>query len=360
MTAGDIIRQRLLNQRIAETTFTKPEQVVSYFSAVQAQEYAVSKWAIGLRANGLVDDDVEKAVNDGKILRTHALRPTWHFVTPADIRWMLMLNKPRVLASMKARWKELDLNDKIVSRSNNILAKALEGKQLTRKALKELLQKQKIKTDESRLSHLLMAAELDALICSGPREGKHFTYALLDERVTATKPALSLSNVALTKDEALYKLAERYFTSRGPATIQDFATWSGLAMADIRKSVEMLPKKFVREIVVDKEYIFIPNDDKIKDKSRGTFLMPDYDEYGIGYKDRSEMNPHGVVSVTREGSFVFSRMIVVDGVLAGGWKKMETKNGIEVEVIPTIPLNKSQQQSLQKAVNRYKDFIGVI
>jgi hypothetical protein len=193
-----------------------------------------------------------------------------------------------------------------------------------------------------------MAAELDALICSGPREGKQFTYALLDERVASTKK--------LTRDEALYTLAERYFTSRGPATIHDFAWWSGLTMADVRRSIESLPKKFIREAADGKEYIFIPTDDKIKDKPRTTFLMPDYDEYGISYKHRDALNPHNVQWMRVDGKVVFSRLIIVDGVAAGGWKRIETKNGIDVEATLAISLSKSQQDALQKAIKRFKDF----
>lgn len=349
MNAQEIIRQRLLNQRIANTAFTKPEQVVAHLGAVQAQEYAVSKWSIGLRANGLVDTDVEKAVNDGKILRTHALRPTWHFVTPEDIRWMLMLNKPRVMAGMKARWKQLDLTDKIATKSNNIITKALQGnKQLTRTEIKAQLEKQKIKTDDSRLSHLLMVAELDALICSGPRVGKNFTYMLLDERVASTK--------TFSNEEATLKLAERYFTSRGPATIHDFVWWSGLTMGDIRKAVEALPKKFIRETFNDKEHIFIPNNDIIKDNSRATFLMPDYDEYGISYKDRSVLNPHKIQALGANGRWEILRVIIVDGVTVGGWKRVETKNGIDVEANVKAKLTKPQQATLQKAIKRFKDF----
>lgn len=348
-TNTELIRQRLLNQRIAETTFTKPEQVVSYLGAVQAQEYAVSKWSIGLRANGLVDGDVEKAVNDGRILRTHALRPTWHFVTPQDIRWILMLNKPRVMAGMKARWKQLELTDKIATRSNNIITKALQGeKQLTRTDLKAPLEKQKINTNENRLSHLLMSAELDALICSGPRVGKNFTYMLLDDRAAPTKPS--------THDEAISKLTERYFTSRGPATIHDFAWWSGLTMGDIRKGIEALPNKFIRETIDGKEYFFIPNDGKIKDKSCTTFLMPDYDEYGISYKDRSALNPHKIQSLQPNGRWEILRVIIADGVMVGGWKPVETKSETNVETHLKVNLTKAQQASLRKAVKRFKDF----
>lgn len=349
MTVKEIIRQRLVNQRLGFTTFTQAEQVVAWLGAMQAQEYASAKSAVGLRANGLVDHDVEQAFNDGKILRTHALRPTWHFVTPQDIRWMLMLNKPRVMASMKARWKELGLNEKIVIRTNNIVTKALRDEnKLSRIELHELLQRNKIKTDENRLSHLLMAAELDALICSGPRVGKQFKYALLDDRVPTTKP--------LTKSEALAKLAERYFSSRGPATTSDFVWWSGLTVGDCKAAVATLPKTFLRETNEGVEYILAETN--IQTTLRSTFLMPAYDEYGVAYRNRNAINPNNVKGATRDGNAVFHNMIVVDGIMAGSWQRVAKEKSTDVTVQPQMPLSKAKQKEVNEAVNRYRTFIG--
>ncbi|MGZ8558719.1 MAG: DNA glycosylase AlkZ-like family protein [Chitinophagaceae bacterium] len=170
MTTTDIIRYRLFNQQIAETKFRKPEEIVNWLIAMQAQEYAMSKWAIGLRLPGSTDEMVEKSFTDGAILQTHLMRPTWHFVTATDIRWLLKLTAPRVDALNAFMYRQLELDNKLFKRSNNIIAKTLEGgKQVTRAELQAELKQKKIIGDGFRLSYLMMKAELDGIICSGAR-----------------------------------------------------------------------------------------------------------------------------------------------------------------------------------------------
>src|SRR5579859_6568453 len=206
MTTLDIAHQRLLNQHIAGAPFEKPVDAVQWLVAVQAQDYAAAKWAVGLRLQCATDDDIEQAFASGAILRTHLMRPTWHFVTPADIRWMLMLTAPRVLATIAYYDRTLELDGATLLRSNHALVKALEGgKQLTRTELAPALQQAGIACNNlQRLGHIIMHAELDGIICSGARRGKQFTYALLDERVPQSR--------TLDREEALAEFARRYFT----------------------------------------------------------------------------------------------------------------------------------------------------
>ncbi len=225
MKKADIIHSRLLNQQIANSYFQQPGELVEWMGAMQAQEYAMAKWAIGLRIPGSTDAMVESAFNKGGILRTHLLRPTWHFVSPTDIRWMLALSAPRINAIGAYMYRQLKLDNAIFRRSAAVLLKTLEGgKYLTRTELQEALKQKKIIADGLRLGYIMMHAELEGLICSGPRQGKQFTYALLEERVPPVP--------ALTRDESLALLAKKYFSSRGPATTIDFATWSGLTITD--------------------------------------------------------------------------------------------------------------------------------
>src|ERR1700730_6368858 len=171
MTRSDIIHHRLINQQIAASKFTKPEEIVSCLIAMQAQDFAMAKWAIGLRLPGSIEADIEKAFNEGKILRTHLMRPTWHFVTPADIRWLLGLTAPRVNAVSAYYFRKSQLDLPVIKRCNHIIATALKGgKQLTRTALKAALERKKIHTNGVRLGHIMMRAELDGIICSGPRQ----------------------------------------------------------------------------------------------------------------------------------------------------------------------------------------------
>jgi len=184
----DLARLRLYNQRLSATDVRNPEDVVRWLGAVQAQDYGGAKWAVGQRTQTATDSMVEQEFAEGKILRTHILRPTWHFVAPEDIRWMLKLTSPRVHAANAYMYRRLELDGAIFRRSHAALEKALQGgKQLTRSELASLLRKPGIPAEGLRLTYLMMRAELDGVICSGARRGKQFTYALLEERVPPVK-----------------------------------------------------------------------------------------------------------------------------------------------------------------------------
>lgn len=350
MTARDTITHRLFNQRIAETTFTRPEEVVAWLGAMQSQEFAMAKWAIALRSKGLTEKEIETAFNEGRILRTHFLRPTWHFVTPADIRWMLRLSAPRVHAVNAYYYRKSGLDNKTFKHSRDVLEKALgDGKHLTRDELKTALERAGIPADGLRLAYLLMHAELEAIICSGPRVGKQFTYALLEERVPPGK--------TLERDEALAEMSLRYFTSRGPATLQDFVWWSGLNMKDAKEGAAALPPGFVREKIEGAEYIFAPSQTKPLKGLHSTFLLPDYDEYGISYKDRSAfIDPKKLPQKKVEGNFIFSHTIVVDGMMGGSWERTVKGKNTLVEMKPFPSLNQRQNNEVQKAAKRYLAF----
>ena len=231
--ALDIPRFRLHNQFLSQTEFTEPGAVVAALGAVQSQDYAGGKWALAQRLkNATTDAAIDKAFNDGKILRTHILRPTWHFVAPEDIRWMLALSAPRVHTANGFMYRQQGLDGTIIKKSYNVLEEALQGgNSLTRSELGSAFEKAGIKAAEGiRLGYFIMSAELDAIICSGPRRGRQFTYALLEERAPKVR--------AWKREEALAELTRRYFATRGPATLHDFTWWSGLTMAEAKKGIE--------------------------------------------------------------------------------------------------------------------------
>jgi hypothetical protein len=355
----DLIHHRLFNQQIIQTSLTSAKQLVNWFGAVQSQEYGMAKWSLGLRIPGLNDTDIEKAFNDGAILRTHVLRPTWHFVTPEDIRWMLELTSPRVHAFNAPHYKKMELDNKTLKRSKDVLVKSLQdGNFLTRTDIQAALHRSKIKVEGLRLVLLLMHAELESIICSGPRNGKQFTYALLNERTPASK--------SLTREEALFKLAERYFTSRSPATFQDFAWWSGLTVKDAKEGAAMLPANFIQKNIDGKLYVFNPNAAITpltkQQRTYATFLMPGYDEYGISYRDRDALfvfKGRKIGALEKHGyNTVYSRMIIVDGRITGTWKPLVKGKTIELETNFFVPLAKIQQQLVNNAVKRYKSFFA--
>ena len=351
MTSSEIIKLRLFNQQLAEKKITKPHELVSWMGAMQAQDYAMAKWAIGLRIPGSDDTMVEKAFNEGKILRTHVLRPTWHFVTPQDIRWMIELTAPRILSSLAHNDRHLSLDKKILKKTNDTLAKALEGgKQLTRDEVKSVLQKAKIDTSELRFIHLLEHAELDRVICSGTKVGNQFTYALFDERA---------SSKTMERDEALAELTKRFFTSRGPATIYDFAWWSGLSVSEAKKGIEMVKNKFKRESIDGKEYFF-RDPASFKNKMAQTaLLLPNYDEYVISYKDRTEaIDKKYLRVILKERNAVFTNSVLINGKIEGIWQRAITNNSFIVKTRFFSTLTRTRQQLLTKAIKRYGKFLG--
>jgi hypothetical protein len=351
MTNSDLLRLRLANQHITTNTFGDLPELLSYLCAVQAQEYGSAKWALGLRMKKATHDAVERAYNDGHILRTHLMRPTWHFVAPADIRWLLQLTAPRVHAMNAYMYRQMELDEKVFKKSNDALVNMLEGGQmLTRASIVAGWERMKIKAEGIRLACLLMYAELEGIICSGPREGKQFTYALLEERVP-------VKGNTFTKDEALATIATRYFTSRGPATVRDFTWWSGLGAAEVKQAVAMLPKEFEEVVVNDQAYIFNAATMPDKANPNTAFLMPNFDEYGICYKDRSLMDGNTTTHdfITKNGTSV--QTLIVDGKIAGTWKAV-TKRGItDVTTTAYHPLSKAKQHAVEHAVEKYRSFI---
>jgi len=228
---------RLITQQIEATKFTTPREIVSWMGAMQSQDYNMAKWAIGLRLPGTIDATIEDAFNKGEILRTHVLRPTWHFVAAEDIYWMLELTSPQMNSLLKSRQKQLELTKTIFAKSNSIIETAVSGgKHLTREELMILLKKARIALTHERCYHLMYQAELNGIVCSGNMKGKNQTYALLEERVKKTKQ--------IAREEALAKLAIRYFTSHCPATVEDFIWWSGLNITDGKHALEMVKKNF--------------------------------------------------------------------------------------------------------------------
>jgi hypothetical protein len=351
MTRLDIVHHRLHNQRIGTAPISKPSEVVRWLGAVQAQDYAGAKWALGLRTRHTTDTNVEQALTDGSILRTHVLRPTWHFVAPEDIRWLLALTAPRIHAANAYYYRTLELDKALFRRSNAVLAKALrDGQQLTRAELASVLRQAGIEGSGLRLIYLIGGAELEGIICSSARRGKQFTYALLDDRVPSTR--------TLERDEALAELTRRYFTSHGPATEEDFMWWSGLTRTDIRRGLEMVKQQITHEMIEGRAYWFAASGLPALNSSHVAFLLPNYDEYIVGYADRSAIfDPSHSNRLDARGNPLFQHTIVVKGRIVGTWKRMVKKEAVVIETNLFTPLTKAENQSLAVAIQRYCEFL---
>jgi hypothetical protein len=349
MTNLDVAQQRIYNQYIASQTLKEPHEIVKWMGAVQAQDYAGAKWAIGLRLQNTTDTAVDQAMADGSILRTHVLRPTWHFITPADARWMIELTAPRINAFSASRFRQLQLDSIVFKRSNDALAKALEGgKQLNREQVMSVLNEAGVATDDLRFIHLLMRAELDKVICSGGRQGKQFTYALFDDRVP---------NNTMPKEEALAELARRYFISHGPATLHDFTWWSGLATAETKIALEIVKSELANIMIDGTEYWMSPNELTTSNKAPIAHLLPAFDEFAVAYKDRTAtVNPK---YLQQARYVIFDPSIVVNNQVVGTWKRTVNKREIDITLNLFGKLNKIQLKAMEAAKKRYFKFMNI-
>jgi len=338
-----VLRRRFSNQRLSGRPFRGAAEAVAWFGAVQAQDFAGATWALGQRCAGLTDVDVERAFAAGEIVRTHVMRETWHFMAAADARWLLALTAPRLRAASVYYHRKLEITPAVVRRSQAVFRRRLEGgRAATRDELAAALRRSGIHADGLRLAYLVMDSELDAVICSGPRLGKQVTYALFDERVPKTKP--------LAREAALRELAVRYLTSHGPATLRDFAWWSGQTQKEIRVGIEAAGRRLESITEGGRTYWLAPGAGAAPPIAPTARLLPNYDEYLIAYKDRE--------LVLARGGDVFAHQLVVDGRLAGSWTRTLSRNGVEVAVAPYAKLSRPHARALDAEVARLGRFLG--
>lgn len=353
MKTFDIALQRLRNQRLSSPDFNKPAEVVHWLGAVQAQDYYAAKWALGSRMLAATDQAIEKAFAAGEILRTHVMRPTWHFVSPAEIRWLLKLTAPRVNAACKYHYRKLELDEAVFKRTNNAITKALlGGKQLTRDSLRSAVQRAGVPVDDLlRFTHILLRAELDGVICSGGRQGKQFTYALLEERVPQTKSP--------TREQALSDLTQRYFISHGPATLPDFVWWSGLTVKDASSGLDMVQRHLLKDLIDGKTYwhsaVALPR----QGASQGAHLLPQFDEYLVSYKDRSAAFETRNNKVTSRANLILGPVIVIGGRVVGTWKRSLAGDSVRIALNYFGPVSKAESQLVAEAADRYGTFLGL-
>ncbi len=347
MTPRDLARLRLQAQQITCSAARAAEEVVASFGAMQAQDYASALWAIGLRLPAATEADVERAVAERRIVRTWPMRGTLHFVAARDVRWMLELLTPRIIAGAKRRWDELEFTDALWRKITKLVGKMLQGRALTREALLEELEREGVSTAGGRSYHIPWRLAQERLLCFGPRAGKQKTFVLLDEWVPKSRK--------LAGDEALAELALRYFASHGPATQADFVWWSGLKSADARAAIGLVASQLVSETVDGKTY-WMRGDSAPPEPSQG-FLLPGFDEYLLGYTDRSAaLDAKHAVKIVPGSNGVFLPMLVNDGKVVGTWRRTVGKRAVTVTADTFAHTAKS---AFATATKRYGAFLGV-
>ena len=359
MSDVDIARLRLRNQQIAQHNFRTPAELVSHLGAVQAQDFAGGKWAIGLRLRNVAEAGIEEAIAERTIVRTWPMRGTLHFVPAADVRWMLELTASRVVTGNAGRYRQLELDEHTFDVGRDVLIKALSGaKELTRQAIYRLLKEAGIKLEgggpldsgQIRGLHILAYHAQTGLICYGRHQGRQPSFALLDEWVPQPR--------SLDRDEALTELTKRYFTSHGPATVQDFAWWSGLPLRDVRRGIELAGGHLDR-LDIDGTQYWVGCDiaGAIDDPAR-VHLLPPFDEYTVAYRDRSAVVATEHKELASSGG-VFRPIIVVDGRVVATWKGAVKKGALEVIPTPFAGSHAVDAAVFHAAAGRYANFLGV-
>jgi len=344
----DVLSLRLANQHLAAPSLADPTELVAHLGAVQAQDYGAASWALGQRLRGASEGSLERAFAAGAILRTHALRPTWHFAAPAAIGWLLALTGPRVRLAMSYQDRRLGLDEPHFARSNDAIVRALAGGQhLTRVGLEAALGRAGVAANGQTLGHLLMRAEVDGLICSGPRRGKQFTYAQLAERVPPAR--------RLDRDAALAELARRYVVSHGPATLRDFAWWSGLTVTEARRGLESagLARETIDALTYWHASAAPP---PMRERA---YLLPNYDEYTVAYRDRDlYYDPALGWTPDRRDDAPFGNVILLGGRVAGVWKRALGRSAVAVEARWFGTPSDGGRRALAAAAEAYGAFLG--
>jgi hypothetical protein len=356
MKPPEIARRRIRNSRLTGDGFGSADEAVRWHLAMQAQEYGPAKWSIGQRSKGVDDADVDAAITDGTIVRTHVLRPTWHFVARDDIRWLLAVSGPRVQQGNAGRHRQLGLDARTLTRAEKVTTSALEGgNRLTREELATEFDRRRLDRGGQRFPYLLMHCELVGLIGSGGRKGKQHTYALLDERVPPDRRPLD-------RDAALVELVRRYLGSHGPATVKDMSWWSGLTMTDIRHAIDLLGDEVARDDVDGLSFVSASSERSTRPPAAGgAHLLQTYDELVVGYTE-SRFHGEAVGDLAREAwndRTYPTGVFLLRGRVFGHWRRTLDAKRIRVAIHTYADATAADERSLGAATRRFGRFVGL-
>lgn len=352
MDKENIGTARLTSQWVGQEKSKTAHEVVSWMGAMQAQDHAGALWAIALRTPNLTLADIEKEISDRKIVRTWPMRGTLHYVAAEDLRWMQALLTPRIVKTYAVRRAQLGIDDTTLAKAETIIKESLKGTSLTRGDLYQLFEDGGIDPTGQKGIHMIGYFAHMGLVCHGAHVGKQPTYALVDEWIGQTDP--------ISREESLQQLAERYFKSHGPTTIKDFAGWGFMTMADAKLGLE-LAKDSLQQIEVDgAAYWCDKTTVQTPSNTPRTFLLPGFDEFILGYKDRSAVVDDGHMNrVLPGGNGVFLATIVINGRVVGLWKKTVKKSGVVITLEPFRHLTAKERKALEKPAARYGQFLDV-
>jgi len=354
--AGGIGKVRLRSQGVTQGAAgcagATPLSVVTKLGALQGQDYFGALWSIGLRVDGSTEREVEASFERREIVRTWPMRGTLHVIPAADARWMLGLLAPRVLAATATRRANLGLDDALLDRAASLFTAALSGgNRLTRSAMLGVLENAGIETTGQRGYHILFNLSMRQLIVFGPREGKEQTFVLFDEWLPDA--------ANMSADAALALLTSRYFAGHGPATIKDFAGWCGLTLTDARRGLAMADDLVSLDVGgVEYWMLYAAAAASIEDAAEPEVsLLPGFDEFVLGYKDRSAvLDPEFSELIVPGNNGVFRPTVVIDGRIVGTWKRVSKKGRTLVETSPFTTFTRAQHRAIDEVAERYLRF----
>ena len=350
-TSENFLRQRLSSHRLDRTAFKRPEEAVAWYGAMQAQDYRHASWAVGIRCAGVTEAGVARAIADRSLIRTWAMRSTLQFVAAEDVRWLLDLVGPRQVAHASVNdARRFNLDDAAFAAAEKALNRILRGTVLTRKETYAALERDGIPTATQRGYHILARAALSRQICQGPPRDKEDTFVLLDEWLPPASPR--------PREEAQAELALRYFRSHGPATLEDFVWWSSLTVSEARAGLEAAKSRLIREVVGGVTYWLASASAPPPRRYPAAHLLPGFDEYLLGYTDRSQILANIPKAEVIHSNGIFRPTVLMSGQIVGTWSSRKRPNGLEY--IPEI-YGETRQilQAVEAAAERYGVFKGL-
>jgi hypothetical protein len=337
-------------QHLVDAPGTGPVDVVRHLLAVQSQDYPGATWAVACRTPAATAAEIDAAFDRGEIVRTHVLRPTWHFVAPDDLRWLQALTGPRVQAGNGSRSRQLGIDAEVALAARRAFERTLEGgRTATRDELRDALIHAGVEVDVARLTHLVMHAELEAVLCSGPRRGSRQTYMLVDERIPPSRPR--------ERDEALAELARRYVEGHGPAQVVDLVWWSGLTTADARRGLEAAGDALRREAVGERT-LWVASSHGAAEPNTSVRLLPNYDELLVAFRDRSDAIDPELPDPERVPEAILAHVVVRNGLVVGAWRRRDGPRSLAVAIDLRVPLSPDERRLLATEVDRLGTFLG--
>ena len=355
MTVSLIGLQRLSRLLVTDEQPVRPQEAAAHIGLIQAQDYLGALWAVGLRLQGSTEKHVEQSLASRQFIRTWPARGTLHFVAAADVRWMLALLTPRVLSGSAGRFRRLELDEAVFARSRDVFIDGLQGgKIVSREEMYRLLENQRISTAGQRGIHILWRLAQEGLLCFGPRQGKQHTFVLLDEWLPPAGAA-----AIQTRDEALAELAMRYFSGHGPASLQDFAWWSGLSLGEAKTGLELV-KPGLQLYKNGEQLLWMSASSAAAGEPvPSAYLLPPFDEFLVGYKDRSAVLDPLKAKQINAGGGMLNAVIVFNGLVLGSWKRTLQKETVRVIPAWFSPPDKIQTQAFRAAAQRYAAFLNL-